>query len=58
MQPKKPETPTVKLIHLSYSPSRKELEENLRVNATLEELGKAVTRTVKVEYYKPKQARR
>ena len=58
MRPKKPEPPTVKLIHLSYSPSRQELEEDLRVNATLEELCKAVARTVKVEYYKPKRARR
>lgn len=58
MRPKKPEPPTVKLIHPSYSPSRQELEEDLRVNATLEELGKAVTRTVNVECYKPKRARR
>ena len=55
---KQPDKPTVKLIHPSYSPSREELAEDLRVDATLEELGKAVTRTVKVEYYKPKRARR
>lgn len=58
MRPKKPEPPTVKLIHPFYSPSHQELEEDLRVNATLEELGKAVTRTVNVECYKPKRARR
>ena len=58
MRPKKPEPPTVKLIHPCYSPSRQELEEDLRVNATLEELGKAVTRAVNVECYKPKRARR
>ena len=54
----KPDTPIIKLIHPSYQPTREELAEDLRIDATLEELGKAVTRTVKVEYYKPKRAQR
>ena len=55
---KQSDIPTVKLLHPSYQPSREELEEDLRVDATLEELGKAVTRTVNVEYYKPVRKRR
>ena len=54
----KTDPPTVRLIHPSYSPSREELAEDLCVDATLQELGRAVTRTVTVEYYKPKRARR
>lgn len=49
--------PTIKLIHLSYQPSREELAEDLRIDATLEQLGRAVTRTVDSEYYKPKGRR-
>lgn len=55
---KRPDIPTVRLIDSGYSPSREELAEDLRVNATLEELGKAVTRTVNVEFYKPRRKRR
>lgn len=50
--------PTVKLIDQSYSPSREELAADLRVDASLVELGKAVTRTVNVEFYKPKRERK
>lgn len=49
--------PTVKLVDSSYSPSREELAQDLRVDASLEELGKAVTQTVNVEFYKPKRER-
>ena len=52
-----PGIPTVKLVHPSHGPSRKELAEDLRVDATPEQLGKAVTRRVKVEFYKPKRHR-
>ena len=49
----KPEIPTVRTVDASYQPSKAELEEDLRVGATFEEALKAVTRTVKVEYYEP-----
>ena len=54
----KPEIPTVRTVDPSYQPSAAELEEDLRVDATFEEALKAVTRTVKVEYYKPERKRR
>ncbi len=49
----KPDPPTVRLVHHSYQPSRAELEQDHRVDATFEEIAKAVTRTVRVEFYKP-----
>ena len=57
MKEKQPEPPVVELIHPSYQPSKAELEEDLRLDATLEELGKAVTRTVRVRYVKPRRQR-
>lgn len=48
-----PKPPTVRLVHRSYQPSEADLEEDLRIDAVLEELGKAVTRTVQVQFYKP-----
>lgn len=54
---KRPGVPTVKLVSSSYQPTKAELAQDLRVDATLEELGKAVTRTVNVEFYKPKRER-
>ena len=47
------EPPTVRLVHHSYQPSKAELEQDHRVDATFKEIAKAVTRTVKVEFYKP-----
>ncbi len=55
---KKPEPLTVRLIHRSYQPSKAELEQDHRVDATFEEIARAVTRTVKVEFYKPPKRRR
>lgn len=55
---KRPGVPTVKLVHPSYQPTKAELEEDLRVDATFEEIAKAVTRTVNIEYYKPERKRR
>ena len=52
---KQPEPPEFTLTHPTYSPSREELAENLRINAMLEDLNKAVTRTVKVRYVKPRK---
>lgn len=53
-----PDIPTVRTIDPSYQPTKAELEEGLRVDATFEEALKAVTRTVKVQYYKPERKRR
>ena len=58
MKRKKLEAPTVRLIHRSYHPSKAELEQDNRVDATFEEIAKAVTRTVKVGFYKPSKRRR
>ena len=58
MKRKKPEPPTVRLIHHSHQPSKAELEQDHRVESTFEEIAKAVTRTMKVESYKPSQRRR
>ncbi len=51
----KPLPPEVKVMDPSYQPSKAELEEDLRLDATLEELGQAVMRPVKVRYVKPQQ---
>lgn len=57
-QDKKPrEIPTVRTVHPDYQPTKAELEQDLRVDATFDEALKAVTRTVKVEYYKPGRKR-
>ena len=58
MPKKQPKPPTVLLIDHSCQPSEAELEEELRVDATFEEIGRAVTRTVKVEFRKPPKRRR
>ena len=52
------EPPVLELVHPSYQPSKAELEENLRVDATPEELVQAVVRPVKVRYVRhPKRSR-
>ena len=50
-----PETPKTKLreveiVRPSYQPSKKELEEDLRVDATFEEAVDALTQPVSVRY--------
>ena len=52
-QPKKQQTRTVDVVDPSYQPSRSELREDLRVDATFKELSKAVIQPVKVRYVKP-----
>ena len=54
---RKPDPPEVKVIHPSYQPNKAELEEDLRVEATLEELGQAVMRTVTVKSVKPQKGK-
>ena len=54
-KPKQPQTRTVDVVDPSYQPSRSELSEDLRVDATFRELSKAVVQPVKVRYVKPKK---
>lgn len=58
MKRKQSEPPTVRLVHHSYQPSKAELEQDHRVDATFQEIAKAVTRTVKVEFHKPPKRQR
>lgn len=44
------------VVDPSDQPSKAELEENPEIDTTLEALGKAVTRTVKVRYVKPQKS--
>ena len=46
----KPKPREVEIVHASYQPSRAELREDLRVNATFKELAKAVVQPVKVRW--------
>ena len=50
----KPSTPTerpiVEVVHPSYQPSKAELEEDMRVNASFEEAIKALVRPVRLRY--------
>ena len=46
------EPPVVELVHPSYQPSKTELEEDLRVDATFEEAVQALAQPVKVRYVK------
>ena len=57
MERKKPESPTVRLVRHSYQPSRAELEQDHSMDATFEQIAKAVTRTVKVEFNQPAKRR-
>ena len=49
------EPPILRLVSHNYQPSRAELVEDLRIDASLEELGGAVTRTVRLEFHKPQR---
>ena len=50
MNQKKTEPREVKIVHPSYQPSRAELREDLRVDATFEEGMRALVQPVKVQY--------
>ena len=56
-EPKQTQPRTVDVVDPSYQPSRAELREDLRINATFEELVKAVVQPVKVQYVKPQKKR-
>ena len=42
--------PVVEVVHPSYQPSKAELEEDMRVNATFDEAVKALVRPVRLRY--------
>ncbi len=54
---KKPEPPEITLIAPSYQPSAAELREDLRLDATFEELTAAVVQPVKIRYAMPGKKR-
>ena len=49
-QPKRQPPPQVDIVKPTYQPSKAELEEDVRVNATFEEAVSALTRPVQVNY--------
>lgn len=51
--------PSVDIVHPSYQPTAAELREDLRIDATFEQLTDALAKDVKVNYVKsPKNVRR
>ena len=52
------EPPVLELAHPSYQPSKAELEENLRVDATFEEAVQALAQPVRIRYIKRPKPRR
>ena len=52
------EPPVLELVHPSYQPSKAELEEDLRVDATFEEAMQALAQPVKIRYIKQPKRRR
>lgn len=50
---KKPDKPVVKAKHPSYQPSKAELNEYMRVDASPEDVARAVGRQVEVRYSRP-----
>lgn len=56
-QPKqdKPEPRIIKLPHHSYQPSVAELNEDMRVDASFDELVRAVLRPAKIRYVMPRK---
>ena len=46
------EPPVLEVMHPGYQPSKAELEEDLRVDATFDEAVQALVRPVKVRYVK------
>ena len=48
--PPKLENPTIELVPSSYQPSKAELEEEIHIEATPEDLARAVGRQVEIRY--------
>ena len=57
-KPASPAPREVELLHPSYQPSKAELEEDLRVDATFEEAVRALAQPAKVSYVKYPKRRR
>ncbi len=55
---KKPQPRAIDVVDPSYQPSRAELREDLRINATFEELTKAVIQPARVRYVKTPKGKR
>ena len=55
---KRPQPRTVDIPHHTYQPTRAELNEDHRVDATFEEVVEAVLRPVKICYVKPAKRKR
>ena len=55
MKPKHPKPRELRLPHHTYQPSRAELREDHKVDATFEEVVEAVLRPVKIRYVKPEK---
>ena len=54
---RRPEPPEVEIVRPAYQPSKAELEEDMRVDATFEEAVQALTRPVRVRYMsRPKRS--
>ena len=58
MSQKKSRKPVVELKHSSYQPSKAELEEDMRIDASPEELARALGRQVEVRHSKPAPSKR
>ena len=50
--------PVVKLTHSSYQPTMAEKEQDMSIDATPEELARAVMRRVEIQYTKPPRKRK
>lgn len=57
-QHQKPDPQEIELIDPSYQPSKAELQEDLSIDATFEELSKAVVAPAKVRYVMPSKRTR
>ena len=55
---KPPEPREVEVVHPNYQPSRAELNEDMRVNATFEEAVQALAQPVKIRYVRRPRTRK
>lgn len=55
---KSSKNPTVKLMHSSYQPSKAELEADMSIDASPEDVARAVMRRVDVQYVSPSKKRK
>ena len=55
---KKPKSKTVELVKSSYQPTKAEKEEEIQINATLDELGEAAVQPVNIRWIDKPRSRR